>query len=165
MFQKIPSCKIIELGDNRFKYFSEKLIPGLIKKSNVAIVFPEYVDFVRVKEYLDLINIEYESICEYDTKADVDRARHYFKDEGNILLYTERAHFFRRYRIPSVLHIVFYQPLNFGFYPELVNQVSQDGTCTTLLSIYDQHALERTIGSEKCKIVLKSEKEAFMFTL
>jgi hypothetical protein len=42
---------------------------------------------------------------------------------------------------------------------------TQDATCSLLFSIFDQLALERIVGSQKLSKILKSKKEAFMFSL
>lgn len=54
------------------------------------------------------------------------------------MLYTERLHFYRRLKLKSVGHVIFYQlPHWAGFYPELLNPMEGvDTSCTVLFSRY-----------------------------
>jgi U3 small nucleolar RNA-associated protein 25 len=129
---------------------------------------PSYFDFVRIRNYLAEKDMPFSFISEYSSKSDVDTARYQFRSgESKILLYSERAHFFRRYMIKGARHLLFYQPPLFEFYAELVNlmEPTQDASCSLLFSIFDQLALERIVGSQKLSKILKSKKEAFMFSL
>lgn len=46
----------------------------------------------------------------------------FFHTEAHFLLYSERVHFFRRFRIKGIRHIIFYQPPTYPhFYSEMCN--------------------------------------------
>ena len=171
VYHRVPAGPIQEAANTRFDFFIKKMLPtlrqGTLQKSHTLIVVPSYFDFVRIKNYLESHNYNYDAISEYTELPDVDRARHYFKSgETKFLIYSERAHFFRRYKITGAAHVVFYQPPLPHFYTELVNQIKSDneGTCSVLFSAYDKIALERIVGTSRVGRMLKSDKEAFMFT-
>ena len=60
----------------------------------------------------------------------MSRARDmFFHGKRHILLYTERFHFFRRYRIKGIRHVIFYGlPLYPQIYSEIMN-LMQVRTC------------------------------------
>ncbi|KAI8909574.1 hypothetical protein EDD86DRAFT_205755 [Gorgonomyces haynaldii] len=172
VFQRIPKSTIQELPVKRFEFFKEKILPMLhsnaVQKSHVLIVVPSYFDFVRIRNYMKDHNYNFAAISEYSTRSQVDRSRHYFKQgETKLMLYSERAHFFRRYKIPSTVHLVFYQPPTFPFYSEFVNLIenTQDGFVQCLYSQYDKLALERIVGSTRCSKMITNQKDAYMFTI
>jgi hypothetical protein len=48
----------------------------------------------------------------------------FFHGRVQLLLVTERFHFYHRFRLRGIQHIVFYSPPTFeAFYPELVNLI------------------------------------------
>jgi U3 small nucleolar RNA-associated protein 25 len=121
-----------------------------------------------MKEYFEAHNYSFIAICEYDDKPTVDRARHFFaQGEHKYMLYTERVHFFRRYKLMGLTHLVFYQPPVFEeTYAELVNQIEQplNASCLVVYSAYDKMALERVVGSTRCSTMIDGEKEAYMYS-
>lgn len=78
---------------------------------------PYIVDSSSLQLRLILISI----ICPQDGK--IARARDmFFHSEAHFLLYSERAHFYRRLRVKGVRHVVFYQPPTYPhFYSEICN--------------------------------------------
>lgn len=55
--------------------------------------------------------------------AKIARARDmFFHTEAHFMLYSERVHFFRRFRIKGIRHIIFYQPPTYPqFFSEMCN--------------------------------------------
>ncbi|CAG8736745.1 15031_t:CDS:10 [Cetraspora pellucida] len=101
VFTRIECPSLIETDDIRFKYFIEKLLPALQKSNpklpHTLIFIPSYFDFIRLRNYFEDNDYNFTSICEYTSAPDVTRARaHFFNGKRNIMLYTERFHFFRR---------------------------------------------------------------------
>ena len=165
--------------DDRFSYFTTAIMPSLTKyakanrgnKQGVLIYFPLYADFVRVRNYLatspSTQHISFGSISEYTPLKDVTRARsHFFSGRHSILLYTERAHHFRRYHLKGVKSIIMYGlPENPLFYKEvvggyLVSSVSEATIDThianvrSLFSRFDILKLERIVGTKRCNLLI-----------
>ena len=159
--------------DDRFKCFTNILLPALVKSKAFAqqplgalIWLPTYVDFVRVRNYLDkaLIaqDISFGVISEYTPVRDVARARsHFLTGKHSLLLYTERAHHFRRYRIQGVNKVIMYgMPENPIFYREIVGGYlgasfsravldEHEADVKILYSKLDALKLERIVGSDR----------------
>lgn len=65
--------------------------------SHTLIYLPSYFDYVRLRNYMKKEEMKFASICEYSSRAEVSRARHYFqKGDIHFLLLTERFHFYKR---------------------------------------------------------------------
>ena len=70
----------------------------------------------------------------------------------------------------GALHLIFYSlPEYAHFYPEIVNNLGDGGangtvtSCLVLCTKYEKLALERIVGSTRCKHMLTSGKTTFMF--
>lgn len=165
--------------DDRFNYFTTAVVPSLTKharasdgvKQGILIYLPMYADFVRVRNFLSTSpsaqNISFGSISEYTSHKDVARARsHFFSGRHSILLYTDRAHHFRRYRLKGVKSIIMYGlPENPLFYKETVGgylaaniaDVTMDTNVAgvrTLFSRFDILKLERVVGTMRYKALV-----------
>ena len=166
--------------NNRFKYFTTAIVPSLIKLSTlgageghgVLIYLPTYADFVRVRNYLasssETQAISFGSISEYTSVKDVARARsHFLSGRHAVLLYTERAHHFRRYRLKGVKKVILYGlPENPIFYKEIVGGYlgasiaagkldMRSASVRALLSRLDILKLERIVGTGRHLSMLK----------
>lgn len=99
----------------------------------------------------------------------------FFHSGAHYLIYSERAHFFRRTRIKGIRHLIFYQPPTWpNFYSEMINlmqeayQNPRDGcagsmTVTVLYTKYDMMQISSIIGSERASKLATSEKTTHMF--
>ena len=173
----------IDEPDDRFKYFTAAVVPSLTKQSKsgaagghgVLIYLPTYADFVRVRNYLasssDTQDISFGSISEYTSGKDVARARsHFLSGRHSVLLYTERAHHFRRYHLKGVRRVIMYGlPENPIFYKEVVGgylsasiAAAKLGThaasVRALFSRLDILKLERTVGTARYLSMLKESR-------
>ena len=106
--------------------------------------------------------------CEYTPLSDTGRARSFFADgRVTLLLYTERAHFYHRFRIRGAREILFYAPpARASFYAELLNMMGgADAPRTTLMyTRYDGMQLEQIVGSARAgKMLAPDAAPAFMF--
>lgn len=83
----------------RFQFFLDKVLPQYRDSvmSHTLIYIPSYFDYVRLRNYMKKEEIKFASTCEYSSKSEVSRARHFFqKGERQFLLFTERFHFYKR---------------------------------------------------------------------
>ncbi|KHN15317.1 U3 small nucleolar RNA-associated protein 25, partial [Glycine soja] len=103
----------------------------------------------------------------YTTQSDISRARVWFYEgKRKILVYTERSHFYHRYKIRGVQNLIIYSlPERKEFYPEIVNMLdgSDNMTCTALFSYLDKLRLERIVGTTPAKRMVVAEKGVFVF--
>ena len=166
--------------DVRFDYFSSAILPNLIKQlkqhgansAGVLLFIPSYADFVRLRNHLagssNTQDIPFGSISEYSPVKEVARARsHFMTGNHAILLYTERAHHFRRYHLKGVKKIIMYGlPENPIFFKEIVGEflgatLSSGGispretSVRVIFSKWDMLKLERVVGSDRYISMLK----------
>ncbi|QSL65033.1 hypothetical protein MERGE_002337 [Pneumocystis wakefieldiae] len=160
--------------DIKFSYFKASILPNIIRsKENGFIIFiSSYFDFVRIRNYLNKEGTSFTFISEYSSNSDVSKARSYFNTRNKkILLYTERAHYYRRYNIKGANTIIFYSlPENPLFYPELIrfmNDTNENGNCNkqskALFSKWDALKLERIVGSNRVSLMCHGTNDKFEF--
>lgn len=157
------------------------LLRAAISRQNTLIVIPSYFDFVRVTNYLRKADkVSFAAISEYSSNAEISRARTlFFKGKKAFLIVTERFHFYRRYKIRGAKTIVFYSlPDHAQFYSEFMDtpflaskNKSEDEvdideaevSSRVLYSRFDALKLERVVGSENARKLLKTSESRFEF--
>lgn len=99
----------------------------------------------------------------------------FFHSGAHFLLYSERAHFFRRTRIKGIRHLIMYQPPTWPhFYSELINlmqeanQNARDGiassmSVTVLYTKYDMLQIAAIVGSTQANDIAQSSKSTHVF--
>ena len=123
----------------------------------VLIFARSYFDFLRLRRKLDDENADFAALSEYTERSDADRIRsHFASGKTRILLYSERAHFYFRYKLKGVRDVVFYSlPDHCVFYSEILSMVDQgkiqQPTSTALFSKYDAMQLGSVVGTRKAK--------------
>ncbi|KAI5664894.1 hypothetical protein M9H77_24217 [Catharanthus roseus] len=169
VYERFDAESIADSEDARLEYFCKKIFPK-IKDSiqgGIMIFVSSYFEFVRLRNFLKSQEASFCLLGEYTKQSDISRARiWFFQGQRKIMLYTERAHFYHRYKIRAMQNLIIYSlPERKEFYPEIVNMLegSQDMTCTVLFSRFDQFRLERIVGSAPAKRMLTSEKSVFAF--
>ncbi|KAL2503275.1 Digestive organ expansion factor [Forsythia ovata] len=169
IYERIDTKSIMEADDNRLEYFAKKVFPK-IKDSvqpGVMIFVSSYFEFVRLRNFLKSQEASFCLFGEYIKQRDISRVRgQFFRGEKKIVLYTERAHFYYRYKIRGVQNLIIYSlPERKEFYPEIVNLLedSDNMNCTVLFSRLDYFRLERIVGSAAAKRMVNSEKSVFVF--
>lgn len=179
VFHRIDVKSLETSFNTRFEYFANTILPQF-KSATMAhcmIYVPSYFDYVRIRNYLKKEEVSFTQICEYTKDNKISRARTLFYHGGaHFLLYSERAHFFRRNRMKGIRHIIMYQPpLWSNFYPEMINlmqEINQNPTddlmrnsmtVTVLYTKYDILQLSAIVGHENVSKMLASKKNTHMF--
>ncbi|KAJ2244709.1 rRNA-binding ribosome biosynthesis protein utp25, partial [Coemansia sp. RSA 475] len=177
IFKRVSVRRLASANDDRFSNFVEQTLPDLEKsmmnKKHTVIFASSYFDFVRIRNHCKDKGYIFAAISEYSTKSEAMRARmKFFDGELQFILYSERAHFYHRYPIKGIHHLIFYSlPDHSHYYSELVNlmltsndTVSADQlSCTVFYSKFDQLKLERVVGSRLVAQLLSGERSQFTF--
>jgi len=183
-FSRFDVLSVDKDPDARFAYFTKAIVPSLLKRakdsSGTLVFIPSYLDFVRVRNFFAsspaVANLSFGTISEYADVPEASRARsHFVTGRHKVLLYTERAHHFRRYQLKGVQRVVMYGlPDNPLFYKELtggyLSRSEQDlklepgqGSVRVLFSKYDVLKLERIAGSQRLGKMIRDRSDTFVF--
>ena len=160
-FTRVVAKSAAEAADARFAHFKARVWPRLRESRGGELLFvPSYFDFVRLRNFLKAADASFVANSEYADASEVGRARADFSaGEARIMLYSERAHFFRRHVIRGARRLTFYAPPERpDFYAELLMgmEPGQEAADVTLLfTRWDAPALERLVGSSRAQRMLK----------
>ena len=154
----------------RFQYFSSTILSQLLRDRSAKgtlIYIPSSFDFIRLRNHFVTANetasLSFGAISEYTSVRDVMRARsHFVSGRHSVMLYSERAHHFRRYQLKGVQRIVFYGvPENPIFWPEIVGFLGLGGpesgngggkgAVKAIFSKWDVLKMERIVGTDRVK--------------
>ncbi|XP_077477579.1 U3 small nucleolar RNA-associated protein 25 homolog [Stigmatopora argus] len=173
VFQMFSSDSFLN-HDARFQFFVDKVLPQYKDSvmSHTLIYIPSYFDYVRLRNYMKKEDMNFASVCEYSSKSEVSRARHYFLEgDKQFMLFTERFHFYKRYMIKGIQNLIFYGLPSFPhFYSELCNMLTagEQGeeaswTCTALYCRFDAQKLAAITGAQRAGQMLHSNKDLHLF--
>ncbi|KAH6655782.1 hypothetical protein BKA67DRAFT_249621 [Truncatella angustata] len=183
-FSRFEAPSVSTEPDARFEYFTSAIVPTLVKRAKdvhgTLLFIPSYLDFVRVRNYFatsDAVSsLTFGHISEYADIKEASRARsHFLNGRHKVLLYTERAHHFRRYMLNGVRKVIFYSlPDNPIFYREIaggyLGKSEQDakleagtGAIRVMFSKYDLLKLERVVGSKRVGKMIRERGDTFDF--
>jgi U3 small nucleolar RNA-associated protein 25 len=184
-FSRFEAASIAADPDARFAYFTRAIVPLLTRHkardaAGTLIFIPSYLDFVRVRNYFAnnsaVEHVSFGTISEYADVPEASRARsHFANGRHKVLLYTERAHHFRRYQIKGVRRVVLYGlPDNPLFYQEIAGGYLQkseqallvehgQGAVRVMFSKYDVMKLERIVGTARVGKMIHDQGDTFDF--
>ncbi|QLI71471.1 U3 small nucleolar RNA-associated protein 25 [Metarhizium brunneum] len=183
-FSRFQSSSVEKDPDARFEYFVSAIVPTLVKRvkdtTGTLLFIPSYLDFVRVRNFFanspTMSDITFGAVSEYTDVPDASRARsHFLTGRHRVLLYTERAHHFRRYQLRGVQRVIFYGlPDNPIFYREIAGEYlgksehdlkiePGQGTVRVMFSKYDVMKLERVVGSKRVGKLIQERGDTFDF--
>ncbi|KAL2997699.1 hypothetical protein AAZX31_09G055200 [Glycine max] len=169
IYERFNVDSIVEADDARFDYFVKKVFPRIkdLDQGGTMLFTNSYFEFIRIRNFLKSQNASFCLLGEYTTQSDISRARLWFYEgKRKIMVYTERSHFYHRYKIRGVQNLIIYSlPERKEFYPEIVNMLdgSDNMTCTVLFSYLDKLRLERIVGTTPAKRMVAAEKGVFVF--
>ncbi|KAG4949308.1 hypothetical protein JHK82_042515 [Glycine max] len=169
IYERFNVDSIVEADDARFDYFVKKVLPRIndLDQGGTMLFTNSYFEFIRIRNFLKSQNASFCLLGEYTTQSDISRARVcFYEGKRKILVYTERSHFYHRYKIRGVQNLIIYSlPERKEFYPEIVNMLdgSDNMTCTALFSYLDKLRLERIVGTTPAKRMVVAEKGVFVF--
>ena len=179
VFQRFESKLVQDSPNDRFDYFTSRIMPEYKKDVmfHTCVFVPSYFDYVRVRNWFTKADLDFLEVCEYTKDNKIAKARdHFFHGETHFLLYTERAHFFRRFAVKGIRHLIFFQPPQYPqFFSELCNYLQpafqnrkgggSEGnmTITVLYNKYDAQRLAGALGSERAGQIVKAEKKVHVF--
>ncbi|MQL72391.1 hypothetical protein Taro_004767 [Colocasia esculenta] len=143
VYERFDASSIDEIDDARFDYFVKKVFPKMKDsiQGGIMLFISSYLDFVRIRNFLKSQNASLCLLGEYTKQSDISRARvWFFQGSRKIMLYTERAHFYHRYKIRGIQNLLIYSlPERKDFYHEVLNMLdeSKSMTCNVLFSRFD----------------------------
>lgn len=187
LYYDSPNAK--DACDDRYTFFTKHVLPkftglggggsedvGGNKEpvDHTLILVSSYFDYVRLRNFFRKEKLSFTQICEYTEENKVSKARQLFYfGARQFLLYTERCHFYHRYKIKGVRRIIFYEPPVFAkFYTELVNMLMPElqgkkfvetspgssFNSTTLFSNHDTLQLGAIIGYSNAVKLIQNKK-------
>ncbi|WMV36899.1 hypothetical protein MTR67_030284 [Solanum verrucosum] len=176
IYERFDANTAEDADDARFDYFTKKVFPKIkdSTQGGIMLFISSYFEFIRVRNFLKSQEASFcllgefsqlfAFVSRYTEQSDISRARGWFFDgKKKIMLYTERAHFYHRYKIRGIQNLIIYSlPERKEFYPEVVNLL-QGSACTVLFSRFDQLRLERIVGTAASKRMVTSDKGVFVF--
>jgi U3 small nucleolar RNA-associated protein 25 len=175
VFQLIPCDSLPNEDEDRFTYFVKNVMTPILrmKQNRTLIVTPSYLDYIKIRNYLMEQQADAAFISEYSRDSEISRGRsRFFQGKHQLLVYSGRAHFFRRFALRGAMHIVFYSlPERPDFYSEMVNFLAEasnagleaDMSCIALFTRYDQMLLEKIVGKKRSIHMLGSGQNTFVF--
>ena len=179
IFRRFEATSIVQSVEDRMNFFIHKTMPNFKDdmKFHTLIFVPSYLDLTQVRNWFSKKSyLDFAEVTEYTKYKMMAASRdRFFHGDHHFLLYTERAHFYKRYAIKGIRHLIFYQiPIYPKIFAEMCNLMQSsyqnrkggsDGnmSCTVLYNKYDIQRLTSVVGSDKANFMIKSEKNTHMF--
>ncbi|CAI5943671.1 unnamed protein product [Closterium sp. NIES-64] len=169
VFDRVDCSAITAAAEARFQFFVSTIFPRLRDsvQGGVLVYTQSYFEFVRLRNFFKQENLSFCLLSEYTDERNVHRARAwFFQNRRRIMLYSERSHFYHRYRIRGIREVVFYSlPCYPHFYAEILNLLEgvDNASCAAIFTRFDNLELARIVGSSRSTRMLQSPNHTFMF--
>ncbi|CAI5489304.1 unnamed protein product [Closterium sp. Naga37s-1] len=101
VFDRVDCTAITAAAEARFQFFVSTIFPRLRDsvQGGVLVYTQSYFEFVRLRNFFKQENLSFCLLSEYTDERNVHRARAwFFQNRRRIMLYSERSHFYHRYR-------------------------------------------------------------------
>jgi len=168
-FHRLPNDSNLTDTDLKFKFLIDTILPRFNQTSEtngILLYIPNYYEYVKLRNYFRKEAKSYVLASEYTDPKAITRARAQF-NEGTktFMLYTERFHFYNRYKIRGVKHVIFFGLPHFtSFYSEILNNITDnDGSIISIYTNRDKLSLERIVGTNRSMKILDSDKLTHLF--
>jgi hypothetical protein len=166
VFYRLDPPNAQAIDDLRFDYFTTQVWEHLSGAQNdgTLIVIPSYFDYLRVQKFftkaIQTEEINVVNVSEYTKETrGIKYRKHFYTGRAQIMMITERYHFYKRIRIRGIKSVIWYGPPLFPqLYSEIANWVEEGGSILTLYTKYDSLNLEGIVGRNRCEAMLTSEK-------
>ncbi|EEF42005.1 conserved hypothetical protein [Ricinus communis] len=153
IYERFDVNSIADADGARHEYFAKKVFPKIkdSTQGGIMLFVSSYFEYVKLRNYLKSQNASFCALADYTKPSDISRARlWFFEGKKKIMLYTERVHFYRRYKIRGIKNLIVYSlPDRKDFYPEMLNMIEEENhsnmTCTVLFSKFDQLRVKLTL--------------------
>lgn len=174
IFHRFSSQTPLQDPDARFDFFTKTILPTYIlspraPNKGVLIFIPNSFDFLRMRNHFahTLANpIAFGTLSEHTSPSDIARARtHFANGRYRVLLYSGRAHQYRRYVIKGTREVWFYGvPEEPGAYEEVGAFVAmgdderKGGGSRKVASVFSKWeglAVERVVGTERVGVMVQ----------
>ena len=145
--------------------------------SHTLIFISSYFDFVRIRNYFKKNDVNSMNISEYSDNKSIDRARYlFYHGKVHFLLLTERFHFYKRYKLRGISHLIFYDLPHYAEYysnfcnylpdpKRFKNGALENFSSTVLYSKFDAQRLCAVVGRNRATHMLNSDKSVHMFMI
>ena len=174
IFHRFSSQTPLQDPDSRFNFFTKTILPTYIlspraPNKGILVFIPNSFDFLRVRNHFAhtlATPIAFGSISEHTPLSDIARARaHFANGRYKVLLYSGRAHHYRRYVIKGTREVWFYGvPEELGAYEEvgaflaMGDQEGKVGASRKVASVFSKWeglAVERVVGTERVGVMVQ----------
>ncbi len=179
IFHRFQSVALPNIAQDKMKYFQDVIAPNYLNLSNGAgmlLLVSSEIEVFRVRDLLPIG--EFDEISEHTKNSDIVRARaRFISGETKILVYSLRAHHFRRMQIRGVRRVIFYSvPQNPIYYKEIISflglhstSAATDSSMNTesigLFSTWDFMLMERIVGTATVSTLFHSQDSKFEYNL
>jgi U3 small nucleolar RNA-associated protein 25 len=164
------------VADARFDFFTKKILPRYSDEimAQTLVFVSSYFDFVRLRNFFKKQETSFVELCEYTPEKSISRSRtKFFDGNAHFMLFTERFHFYRRYRLRGIRHLIFYDlPRYPHFYYEICNMLqdlkrherrTDDCQCSILYTKLDGFQLTGVVGSVRAAQMCQSDTDTHLF--